>query len=301
MLISLKRIIVNGWQHFTRNAGLSLATIFILSVTCLLFSCLYSFRGVTGSVIAELKEKVDISLYFKSETSDEDILKIYDEIKTLPSVVSVSYISKEEALELFKARYENDETVMESLAEVGNPLLASLNVRAKSESDYLELAKSFKDYENSGLIEKIDYNERQETISRIFALASSLNVGGLVISLFLAVFGVLISFNTVRLAIYDYRREIEVMRLVGASNIFVRGPFLVQGAVSGFFAFIVTLVVFTVSLLILSPKLAGFFSDFSTLGHFTANFWRFALLQFLTPIFLGLISSAIAVRRYLVV
>jgi len=299
MLISLKRIIRSGWLNFSRNKGLSLATIFIMVMTISLVTSLFLFRDISQFLISSLQEKVDISVYFKTATQEEDILQLREEIDKIPEVKNVEYVSRETALERFIQRYKDNQVIMESLAEVGNPLLASLNIKAWEASQYITVTNFLETSSYKNLIDKVDYYQRKPVIERIFSITSTINKTGIGFSLILAIVAILVAFNTIRLAIYNSKEEISVMRLVGASNWFIRGPFLVQGAISGFAAALITLSIFTGALFFLSPKLEILLPGFNIFNSFIGSLGLLFLIQIFTGVGLGVVSSVIAIRKYL--
>ena len=299
MLVLLKRIIRSGWLNFSRNSGLSLATIFIMVMTISLVTSLFLFRDITQFLISGLQEKVDISVYFKEATPEEDILRFGEEINKIPEVKNVEYVSREAALESFTQRYKDNPVIMESLGEVGNPLLASLNIKAREASQYMTVANFLETSSYKNLIDKIDYYQRKPVIERIFSITSAINKTGISFSLILAIVAILVAFNTIRLAIYNSKEEISFMRLVGASDWFIRGPFLVQGAISGFAAAIITLLIFTGALFFLGPKLEILFLGLNIFNSFTGNLGILFLIQIFTGVGLGVVSSIIAIRKYL--
>jgi len=198
-------------------------------------------------------------------------------------------------LNLFK-----DTKIMASLEEIGrNPFLASLNVRAFETIQYQAISNFFENPPFKNLVEKVDYYQRKPVIERIFFLTSTINRTGIFLSIVLAVVVILVTFNTIRLAIYNSGEEIKIQRLVGAPNWFIQGPFLVQGAISGIFATLICLAIFSLICWILSPKIEIFFPGLNIFQFFVSNFWTILLIQLATGVGLGVISSAIAIRKYL--
>jgi len=303
MFTSIKRIFKSGWQSFSRDGDIAAANIFIMTMTILLATSLFLFKDISQILISAIREKADISVYFKTAAQEEDILNIQGELSKIPEVKDVEYVSKEKALEDFIQRHKDNQVLMGSLEEVGgNPFLAALNVRAFEASQY-QAVVNFLDatleptYQN--LIEKVDYYQRKPVIERIFALTSGAGKVGISLSIVLAIVAILVAFNTIRLAILNQAEEIKIQRLVGASNWFIRGPFLVQGAISGIISTLISLLIFALICWFLGPKIEFLFSGLNVWKFFAGNFFNIILIQLSTGILLGAISSSIAIRKYL--
>jgi len=300
MFTTLGRIFKFGWQNIFRDGGLTAATIFILFLTISLTTSLFLLKDIGQFLITSLQEKADISVYFKTEANEDDILNVRKELSNIPEVKEIKYVSKEEALSSFIEQHKDSQILMESLEEVGgNPFLASLNIKAFQVEQYQLVANFLENTIYKDLIEKVDYYQRKPVIERIFSLISAINRSGILFSLILVILAILVTFNTIRLAIYNSGEEIKIQRLVGASNWFIRGPFLVQGAISGFFATLICLLIFTLISWQLSPRIDFFFPGLNLFQFFIGNFWIIILIQLATGVGLGIISSAIAVRKYL--
>lgn len=300
MFTSFKRIIKFGWKNILRDGGLTAATIFILFLTITLATSLFFFKNISQLIINSLQEKADISVYFKPEVAEENILTLKNEISSFPEIKEVKYVSKEEALSNFKEKHKDNKILMESLEEVGgNPFLASLSIKSFQAEQYENVTKLLDNILYKDLIEKVDYYERKPIIERVFSLTSAINRAGLIFSTILGILAVLVVFNTVRLAIYNSGEEIKIQRLVGASNWFIRGPFLVQGAISGTFAALICLLFTALICWLIGTRTEFLFPGFNFFNFFLSNFWTIILIQFCTGVGLGIISSAIAVRRYL--
>lgn len=300
MFILFKRVIKTGWKGFKRNIGLSLATILIMVIVISLATLLFILSPVSKILIADVQEKVDISVYFKEDVSSEYILEVESEISKIPQVRGVEYISKNQALERFVERHKDNPVLMESLTELGsNPFLASLNVNAWDPSQYEQVASLLETSSFRNLIEKVDYHERKPVIEKVFSTVSGLNRVGLFFSIVFAIIAVLIAFNTIRIAIYNSGQEISIMRLIGASNWFVRGPFLIQGIIIGFIATLITLLITFGLCYGFDARIRTIAPDISIYSIFVSNFFSLFLIQLATGIGLGIMSSYIAVRKYL--
>lgn len=300
MFTSIKRIFRFGWHSLTRDGGMITANIFILTMVIFVISFLFFAQNLSQFLISNIETKVDISVYFKSETAEEDILKTKEELSNIPEVKEVNYVSKQEALENFTARNKNNPILMESLQEVGvNPFLPSLGVKAFQAHQYEAVVSFLARSQFDPLIEKIDYYERKPIIENIFAVTSTFNKFGIVFSIILAVIAVLVAFNTIRLSIYNSREEIKIQKLVGASSWFIRGPFVVQGAISGFLAALICFLLFILLSWSFNSRAEFLFSGFGLFAFLINNLGFILLIQLASGIGLGSLASLLAVRKHL--
>jgi len=300
MLITFKRILKSSWLNFTRDGGIAGATIFILVMAIFLVSSLFLLKEASQFLILAIKEKVDISVYFKEDSTEKDILNVKEEISKIPEVKKVEYVSKEMALQIFVERHKDDPLLMEALREVGgNPFLASLNIKALEAGQYEKITQFLENPSFENLIEKIDYYQRKPIIERIFSLTNFAKKTGILLSIALVMVTILVTFNTIRLAILNSSEEIKIQRIVGASNWFIRGPFLIQGAISGIFAILTSFLIFSLICWILTPKIEILFPGLNLFNLLTKNLKFLIPIQIFTGIGLGVISSLIAIRKYL--
>jgi len=300
MLTSLKKIIKFSFENISRNKGLFLTTIFIIVIATSLISGLFVLRHLTNSLVDSLKDKVDISVYFTLNAPEEEIMRVKEQLSQVPEVKEVKYISKEEALTIFKERHKNDPVIMESLEEIGdNPLAAHLNVKAWQASQYEQISNFLESSPFSDIIDKIDYYQNKTIIERLFSISAAVQKVSFIFIIVSAILAVLVAFNTVRLGILDFKKEISIMRLVGASNWFIRGPFVVQGAISGMLAVVISLIIFAVGCWFLTPKIEILSSGFSLFNYFKSHLGSIALIQLVCGLCLGIIPSLFAIRKYL--
>lgn len=296
----LIRIIKSGWMDFKRNSGLSVAAIFIMVLAISMATSLFLFRESSQILTKNIEEKLDMYVYFNDELSSDEILAIQKELSGVSGIKDVVYISKDEALQKFVLKHRDDQSIMESLRELGkNPLLSSINIQAWEASQYAAISNFLTNSDFSSLISKIDYQQKKPAIERLASISSGINNAGIIANIILALAAILVAFNTVRLAIYNSREEIETMRLVGASNNFIRGPFLVQGVIVGFLSAVIALLIFGVGLLFLNSGLKLLLSGFNLFGYFISNLPVIFLTQLAFGIGLGVISSHLAIRKYL--
>jgi len=302
MLTNFKRIIKFAFTDFWRNKGISLAAIFVLVITIMLASGLFFSRGVTQYLVSQIQDKIDITAYFKEDVLEEDILKIKDEIlKNSPGIKKIEYVSKNDALETFTQKHKDSSVLSKALEEVGqNPFLPSLNITTTGSALQYEQISNILQTENySPFIDKVDFSQKKDTIEKVFAITSNINIFGLILGVILVIVAILVVFNTIKLTVEGSKNEISTMRIVGASNWFIRGPFIVQGAIYGLVAFIICFALSFLFAYFLSSKIGIILPGFSAVSYFLSNFWIFILIQLGFGVGLGMISSFIVVKKYL--
>jgi len=296
-----QRIIRFGTQNFWRYGSASLATVAVMVLALIVFMGLVVFRVATNAAVSSVQDKIDISVYFKTTTPEDQILSIRDSAQNLPEVANVEYISKEDALAAFRAAHENDPTISQAINELtDNPLEAHLNIKANDPNNYGTIAKYFSDNPNiSQYVENVSYFENQVVIDRLNSIVANVNRSGLALTLILAVIAALVVFNTIWLAIYANREEINIMRLVGASNLLVRGPYVVEGIIAGAVSALLSFLIAIPFVHLINPYLSSFIPTFSLTHYFYHNIVLLLSYQLIFGIALGAISSFLAVRRYL--
>ena len=300
MFIALNRIIKAGLLNFWRNGWLSTATVLIMTVALTVWMTLFLSNVALTSVLSVLSEKVDISVYFSLDIKEADILSLKSKLEGTNEVAKVDYVSQENALEVFKKRHAGDEILLKSVSELdSNPLEASLNILAKDTTKYDSIVSLISGDQYKNLISKINYSENRLAIDRLSYIIKVLRESGLLASLVFGFIAFLVAFNTVRLAIYSSREEITVMKLVGASNWFVRGPFLTEGVVHGLVSSAFSFMIIVPGISFLGPKLFSFLPEINLTQYFYNNFFTILFIQTAAGIILGIFSSWVAVRKYL--
>jgi cell division transport system permease protein len=305
LVTTIKRVVRAGVVGFFRNAFVSLATVLVMMITLFVIGSLLFMNAALTSTLEQVNQKVDINAYFLTTATEQQVLEVKDAVSLLPEVASVEYISREQALETFRERHKNDQLTLQALDELGeNPLGASLAIRAKDPSQYEVIAKflegniAVSEGEES-IIEKVNYSQNKVVIDRLAEFTKSVESAGLIFTIFLVLASVMIVFNTIRLAIYTNKDEIEVMQLVGADNWFVNGPYIIEGMLYGLAAGLLTLFIFYPISIYLGSVTETFFGAFNSFDFYISNFGM--LFQYIvgSGIVLGGASSFLAVRRYL--
>ncbi len=297
----LSRILRFGFQNFWRYGFASLATVAVLVIALSLFLTLILFRVVTTAAVSSIQDKIDISVYFKAAAPDDQVQAIREAVATLPEVQNVDYVSKEQALQLFRDRHQDDPVITQAVNELTtNPLLAHLNIKARDTNDYPAIAEYFESNDNvKQYVESVSYFENKVVIDRLNAITSSVNRGVLVLTIVLTIVAALVVFNTIWLAIFANREEIIIMRLVGASNALVRGPYVVTGVLAGAVAAATSFLVAIPVIHIVSPYLRALIPTFTMTTYFYRNAIFLLAYLMVFGIVLGGTASLLAIRRYL--
>src|SRR3989338_5454517 len=304
-LTDIKRIFRSGFLGFWRNGFVSLASVLVITITLFVAGSLIFFNAIMDASLEQIQNKVDIDVYFLTTATEDEISSVELSLKALPEVVSVMYISRDEALQQFRERHADDFLTLQALEELGdNPLGASLNVRAKDPSHYESIARFLEDQQaleagGTQIIDKINYYQNKPAIDKLSKVIASVEVLGAAVVIILALITIVITFNTVRLAIYTSREEISVMRLVGASNRYIRGPFLVEGVMSGVFSAFLVIIMFYPLTFWLGGETSLFFGGINVFDYYIGNFGKIFGIIFSLGILLGVVSSFFAVRRYI--
>ena len=296
MFTSIKRVCRLGWKNFKRSGGLSVVAIVVLMMTTFLATSLLLAREVSEEAIQEVEESADISIYFNLATPEEQIQSIAEDLQEEFDLAGIDYVSRHQALENFRDRHGSNEILMSALDEVGNRFSATLNIKAGDVSDY----RAVSDYARSNyseVVDEIDFYRRQEAIESIFAITGRVQRSLIVLGGILALVSIFIVFGTVRLSIYSLNKEIKVMKLVGASNGFMQGSFVVQGFILGLIASVLSLIILFGLALLMHQGYNVFGINFES--HIIDNLTFILGLQLSTGIGLSVISSFVAVQKYL--
>ena len=270
---------------------------------------------LSGSYVhGDAGENADLDVHIAlKETDDyqaiatglrEEVLKLKQDLEFLPEVDSIKYISREQVLANFKDRHRNDEQTLQALNELDeNPLGAVLNIKAKEIGQYAGIAKFLESKtaltnDEVSIIEKVNYYQNKIIIDRLNKIINAINKFGVALVIIMMIVSILITFNTIRLVIFISREEIKVMRLVGANNNYIRGPFIFEGAMYGAVSAFITVATFYPLLFWLNPFVENiFFVDI--LSYYFSNILFFLLISLGIGVFFGVVSSILAVRKYL--
>ena len=302
----LKRITRSGLINFYRNTFVSFASVMMMTITLLIIGATIFMSAILSFTIANIERKVDVNVYFYPNAPEQQILDMKAALEQLPQVAGVSYVSRADALAAFQERHQNDYLTLQALNELGtNPLGASLNIQAKDSEQYESIANFLSGDEtmefgvNKNIIEKVNYYQNKEIIARLNALSNTVKKIGIILTVIFVGLSVIVTLNTIRMAIYSSREEINVMRLVGAENKYIQGPFMIEGIVSGLFAAVITIIAMFPLTLWISKYTVDFLGGLSIVKYYGDNFLQIFIILLLVGIVLGALSSIVAIRKYL--
>jgi len=304
MWVKIKRMIQSGFVNFWRNGGISLSAVLVMIVALFVISSVLFVGALLTSTLNQIKDKVDINIYFVTSAPESDILALQKTLQAMPEVKSVDYVSSNQALQDFKDRHVNDQLTLQALSELDqNPLGAVLNVKAQEPSQYESIAsflqsKNLISKDGAPIVENVNYAKNKVAIDRLTSIIASSQKLGFFITLILVLLSILITFNTIRLVIYMSREEISVMKLVGASNMHVRGPFVVTGIMYGTVAALITIAILYPIMLYVHGFTTAF-AGVDLLQYYFRHFGEIFVLLVGSGVLIGGISSYLAVKRYL--
>lgn len=300
-LITTNRLIKSGFTNFFRNIWLSLAATSIMTITLFIISTILVLYTLTNLSITNIKDKVGITAYFNNQTSEREILNIKAELELMNGVKEVSYIPNTLAKEQFIEAHKDEPLLLETLNEFKdseNPLPNSFAIKANDLNDYQTISQTLKSDRYAPYFTRI--RDNSVVIERLFRITDTITKVGIALSVIFVIVTIMVMFNTIRLTIYNRREEVEIMRLVGATNWYIRGPFIMEGIMYGLLATIITSAIMLVLLMFMSGRVEQFLSLKDIGGNLINSlFFQILLLNFLLGVGLGIVASAIAIRRYL--
>lgn len=299
---STTRVVSFAWKNLVRNAWIGLATVLVLVLALLSVNVLIGVNAVTSAAIKALENKVDVSVYFKAGTPQGIVDLAQSYMSSLPQTATVDILSADEVLGQFIERHRDDEKILAALKEVeANPFGATMIVKAERTDNYPFLIEALKNPQFSFAIESQTYDDHAVAIGRVREIAQSVRVFGLALTAIFVLFSILIVYNAIRVSIYTQREEIGIMRLVGASNAFVRLPLILDAVFLALFSLALVGGLLALSVAFLEPRLKIFFdgADPGLMSFFTDNVWRMALIEGGVLVLLVSMASWAAAGKYL--
>lgn len=302
--IHTRRIIRSGYRNFIRSGFTTAASTLVTTITLMVVTGLILLQATLTTSLNNIKDKVDVTVYFVTGAAEKTIFEIRDDLGKLPEVASVEYTSQAKALEIFREKHADDYLTIQALDELNeNPLGASLNIKAKDPSQYESIIKYFDSNtalsrQAEDVIYKKDYHQNKVVIDKLTSIIRGARKLGLLVTSILIIISLIITLNTIRLIIYMSREEIGVMKLVGATTRYIRGPFMVSGVLVGCFSALISILVFWPVCAWMGNNMTEFLGV-DLYNYYKNNFFQLFTINLFSGILLGVLSSLIAIRRYL--
>ena len=302
-MIQFIRILQTGCRNFMRNAWLSAAATAVMTLTLTIIVISFISNLALTSTIKGVTDKIDVTVYLKTDITQKEVDAFTKSLTSSSNVAGVQYLSKEKALASYQEKNKNNPQLLQALAQAGNVLPASLNIKAINPKKLNDIADVINQPANKALLDptapQTYSGGRKTTIDRIVNFSNFFKTGGLILSVIFVIISTLIIFNTIRMAIFTRRDEIDIMKLVGATKWFIRGPFIVEAILYGVIAAVIALMLSYSLLLGAGPKLSSYINVDSTIHLFRTYPVVIVLCEMLIGIAIGMISSLLAMTRYL--
>jgi cell division transport system permease protein len=300
MFLSFLRILKFSLQDISRNIWLSVVTVTILVLSMLSINTLVLLRAISDNAVVAIKEKIDLSLYLKPDAPESEILELKNEINSMERVRAVKYTSKQEALDFFRDKNKNNPEILQAILELGkNPLSPSLVIVPESVDMIPDLIEELRSID-SDIVESRDFSDNRVLLEKINTITNRISDVGFFIILVFIITSLLVVYNSIKVAVYTQKREIEIMRLVGASNSFIYLPFLFSAVIYTLMAILIIISISFPLLGILQPYLELFFVDYNinVISYFVENVWTIFGWQFIGISVVNVIASYLAVSKY---
>ena len=299
------RIVRTGMLNFVRNAWLAVAAmaIMIITLTIILFSLIVN--ATFRNTVDQITDKINISIYLKDTVSEAQAKTFVDDLRALPSVEKVSYVDKAAALRAYMKQNVGNESLLKAINETDNPLPATIQVKPRDLNQLGQIRSFIEKPDNKKLQSDpaSDNGDRREAIDKITHATNIMRRAGVVAVAVFATISVLIIFNTIQMAIFNRRDELQIMRLLGASTWYIRGPFVIEAIIYGILSAIISILLINALFITASNSLQatslGILDISYSQQYFRNHFWWLLVIQLALGILIGAASSIIATRRYL--
>ena len=294
-----------GINSFSRNAWLTVAATAVMSITLLIVFMTMSARQILLDTASNISKQADMSIYLKGDTPEKEINTIKSRIAKLDNVVGVKYVSAEEARDQQAKQYEDDPEALEAIKESSNEMSATLRVSVedlnnqKSLENFIKTDKLYKKYKDPRQ-EPSFSGDRQQALKTVGDWVHLASIGGSIATVVFVVISSLVVFNTIRMAIFNRKDEIQMMKLIGAERSFIRGPFIVEAVMYGFIAAIIaTIAGYSLLFFVREPMTRYGIPAEGLLSSLTMYVGLVLLAMIVIGAFIGVVSSWIATRKYL--
>ena len=301
MTTKIIRLLKAGLSNFFRNGWLSLASVTIMVLTLITMSMFLIVNMVLNTGIQTIQDKIDISVYLTDNIQQSQVIDLQNELSKMDEVKNIKYVSKDEAMARYTEQNKDNPKLLESLKDTENPLPASLEIKVFDPGKLDQMTALLDGDKYKPLIHKVSYKENKQIIDNLFKATRFTQNIGLAATLAFMLTALVIIFNTIKIAIFARKEEIDIMKLVGATPWYIKGPFLVEGAIYGIASALISLLLLSTLLYFMAPTLVHYFGG---VGNDASGFLRDNLIllvvaQLAVGITIGVVSSYLAIRKYL--
>lgn len=308
--LTFTRVVRYGLRNFTRNAWLTVAATVVMVITLLIIFITVVASSVLNEAIVNQKEKMDLSIYIKSEVSDDTLRNLAGKLRVQPNVTSVSTSNSEQEYNKAVEENKDNKAYMDGLQLVAENgvdmnLPAVIHVKMVDYGKKADLEKyvkddpQFKEWTDNSRERSSTTEARQKTVEKLSSIMNYASKAGVVAGIIFVIISVLIIFNTIRMTIFSRRGEISMMKAIGADSYFIRGPFLIEAELYGVIAAIIAMILGYLAMVNVLPSLSSYMEITSTRSFVDAWWWAILLAMMVAGFLIGNISARLALHRYL--
>lgn len=303
-MLTLYRALIFAGQSFFRNIWLSIVTIVMIVLSLLSISSIYTLSLITENTLKAIEQATVVYIDLTSQATDEQSATIVNSLKELEMVKDAEIVSKDEALESFKTRHQSDQLIIKALESLSsNPFTGSIRLSVNNIDDFPTILKELSkpEFANVLAIDDQEFSDSKLLIEKLSGFSNKMQKGGLILSIIFMIIAILVVYNTIQVAIYTHREEIGIMKLVGASNMFIRSPFLIEAGIYCLTSIIIQTVILYLIFIGIQPYLTSFLQQYSVslVSLFAQNWQWYVIYQFAVCLAITMLSAYIATRKYL--
>lgn len=304
-LITLWRVFNSGIVNFIRNFSIALAAMAVMIITLTIVLMSIVINATFSNTISQITGKIDVSVYLKDSDTNSQISALISDIKALPNAQTVTYLNKQQVLTQYEQQNSGNQQLALAISEASNPLPATIHIVPKNLNNINQI-KSYLEKPNISILQSNppSYSgSLEQAINNIAHATNILKKLGIIAVIVFGAISALIIFNTIQMAIFNRRDEIQIMRLLGANKFYIRGPFVVESSVYGLlsavFSIIIVNSIFVTASSTLQASTLGLLNINYATSYFDVHFWQFLGLQIIIGIAIGGVSAVLATKRYL--
>jgi len=301
MLVNIYRVIKSGFLNLIRNGWLGIAAVGMMVITLMIISFFVMLSLLISHGSEIVKRKADMSIFFNQDVKTEQVTQFINELREDKNIIKIDYKSSKEAEEDYREMYKHRPNLIAALDNAGkNALPSSIQIAFANPEKQGDVIPIVEKYKEKNIVERLSYEgQKKEMVDKILGIANITKRAGWASVIIFGFISLLIIFNTVRLAIFSRREEIEIMKLVGATSWFIRGPFIFEGAIYGIIGTIISIAIMYPLLSIFAPNISQFFGIANIFDYLRLNLWMITGVMFVFGTLIGVISSIFAISKHL--